>query len=86
MHPSLDGGTHPVRTIAIGIRPDQLDDGHLHELVHRIDRLGRVQQVLDGAGMRDATQGYKSIPLASDVGFLYAGVKLGSARAIDASL
>ena len=71
-HPAIYEGScaHPVGTVALSVGPDQLNHGHLHKLVHRVDRLGRVQQVLDSAVVRHVAERDESVTLACNVGFL----------------
>jgi hypothetical protein len=61
--------THPIRALRLGLQPHQLNHRHLHQLVHPLERIQHADQVPDGDGLRDPTQGDERVALARRVGF-----------------
>lgn len=59
-----------MTTFRLSLLPYQLNHSHLHQLVHGLDLIKIVEEILDGRGLRDVTESDKRVALACRVGFL----------------
>lgn len=66
---SAEHPTHPVRTLCLCLQPHQLDDRHLHQLIHRLQAIQHAQQIPHRHRLRNTTQRHKRVPFTCRVGF-----------------
>lgn len=64
------GDTHAMTTFRLSLLPYKLNHSHLHQLVHGLDLIKIVEEILDGRGLRDVTECDERVALACRVGFL----------------
>jgi hypothetical protein len=62
--------TYSVSTFCLRFLSDQLDDGHLQQLVHTSDLIEIRQQISHGGGLRYIAKGNKGITFTRRVGLL----------------
>lgn len=59
-----------MTTFRLSLLPYKLNHSHLHQLVHGLDLIKIVEEILDGRGLRDVTECDERVALACRVGFL----------------
>lgn len=61
--------THSVRSLGLGFQPNELNHGHLHQLIHRIQAIQHADKVPDCDGLSNVAERHKRVSLARCVGF-----------------